>query len=137
MNIYLDIDGVIVGTASPVEDVEALMTFILDHFPGSVFWLTTHCRNGCNRTRDRLRGKVSDALAQRLYREVQPTDWDTLKTEAIDFSAQFLWLDDALLYSEKKALHDHGAADSWLMMDKRNPIMAKKALKAISDLCAG
>ncbi len=131
MDIYLDIDGVIIGTASPAEDVEALLCFILDHFPRSVYWLTTHCKGRVNRTKEWLSGQVADALAERLYREVRPTDWDTLKTEAIDFSAPFLWLDDALLYSERKALQDHGKLDSWLVMDKRDPGMAKAALAVV------
>ena len=131
MNIYLDIDGVIIGTASPAEDVEALLNYIMDHFPRSVYWLTTHCKGPCNRTKEWLQGQVSDTLAERLYREVRSTDWNTMKTEAIDFSAPFLWLDDALLYSERKALQDHGKMDSWLVMNKRDPDMAKKALEII------
>ena len=136
MNVYLDIDGVILGTASPPEDVVALLTFLLDHFPRAVYWLTTHCRGGCNRTEEWLRGKVEDALAHRLYREVLPTDWNTLKTEAIDFSVPFLWLDDALLYSERKALQDRGALDNWLVMDKRDPGAAKAALRIIRQRAA-
>lgn len=131
MRIYLDIDGVIIGSASPPEDVETLLYFILDRFPGSVYWLTTHCQGQCNRTKEWLEGRVADALAERLYREVRPTQWKTLKTEAIDFSAPFLWLDDALLYSERKALEDHGKSGSWLFMNKRDPGMAKKALAAV------
>ena len=136
-NIYLDIDGVIIGTASPAEDVEALLTFILDSYPQSVWWLTTHCRGQCRRTGEWLNGKVPDALAARLDHEVRPTDWKTLKTEAIDFSMPFLWLDDALLYSERRVLREHGKLDSWLVMDKRDPGMARAALEIIRRAAAG
>ena len=44
MNVYLDIDGVIVGTASPQEDIVELLEYILGQYPHSAYWLTTHCR---------------------------------------------------------------------------------------------
>ncbi len=127
MKIYLDIDGVILGTASPAGDVASLLTLLLDRFPGKVYWLTTHCRGGADRTEEWLRGKLPDALADRLCREVLPTDWNTLKTEAIDFSEPFLWLDDGLLWSERRILEAHGAADCWIPMDRRDPGMAARA----------
>ncbi len=133
MNLYLDIDGVILGTASPAEDVEALLTLILDCFPASAYWLTTHCRAGKNRTREWLQGELPDALLNRLDRTLQPTDWNTMKTEAIDFSVPFLWLDDGLLWSERDTLEKHGALDSWIVMNKRDPGAAKAAMKRIRD----
>ena len=48
MNIYLDIDGVLVGTASPMSDIVDLLEYILERFPHSTYWLTTHCRWGSN-----------------------------------------------------------------------------------------
>ena len=131
MDLYLDIDGVLIGTASPREDVEALISFILDRFPGPVRWLTTHCRGGENRAGEWLRGKLPDSLVRGLDERAEATDWQTLKTEAIDFTTPFLWLDDALLYTEKKILQAHGALDSWIRMDSRDPHAAQGALEAI------
>ena len=133
MHIYLDIDGVILGTASPMKDIEDLLTLILDRFPDSVYWLTTHCRGGENRTGEWLRGKLKEELVERLEKSVRPTDWNVLKTEAIDFSTPFLWLDDELLYSERKALQIHGATDNWIVMNKRDPCAARNAMQRILD----
>ncbi len=44
MNIYLDIDGVLRGAASPVEDVANFLNYVIDNYPDSTYWLTTHCR---------------------------------------------------------------------------------------------
>ena len=130
-NIYLDIDGVILGTRSPVEDVEALLAWLLDHFPGRVYWLTTHVRDGANGAADWLRGKLPDRLVDRLAAEVKPTGWNVLKTEAIDFSVPFLWLEDAPLWSERAALRRMHAEDSLLCMNKKDPRAARSALDRI------
>ena len=39
--IYFDIDGVLKGTASPQEDIVALLRYCLDNYAGSIYWLTT------------------------------------------------------------------------------------------------
>ena len=49
LNIYLDIDGVIKGCASPQEDIEAFLRYCLDNYSDSMYWLTTHCNKGINR----------------------------------------------------------------------------------------
>ncbi len=134
--IYLDIDGVILGTCSPPEEVEALLRFLLDRFPGRLYWLTTHVRGGENRAGDWLRGKLPDPLTDRLAAEVLPTDWNTLKTEALDFSVPFLWLEDAPLWSEGEALRRHRAGDRLLRMDPRDPASARRALALLRQAAA-
>ena len=131
MRIYLDIDGVILGTASPQEDVCALLEALLRRFPGEVCWLTTHCRGGENRTWRALAGRLPQALLDRLKEEVLPTDWDVLKTEAIDLGEPFLWLEDAPLYSEREALRRAGREDCLLLMNPKDPASARKALERI------
>ena len=61
--IYLDIDGVIRGVASPREDVVALLRYCLDNYPGAVYWLTTHCRGGENHVGAALRGEFDDEFS--------------------------------------------------------------------------
>lgn len=137
MNIYLDIDGVLVGTASPMSDIVDLLEYILERFPHSTYWLTTHCRWGSNQCAQWLeQNGLPKPLVDRLHRTVRPTHWHTLKTEAIDFSIPFVWLDDALLYSERAVLHQHHAKDGVFLMDSRDDQMALKALaylKSIGD----
>lgn len=44
--IYFDIDEVLKGTASPQEDVIALIRYCLDNYGSSLYWLTTHYKGG-------------------------------------------------------------------------------------------
>ncbi len=133
MNIYLDIDGVFRGVESPIGDLAELMTFILDNFPGHVYWLTTHCKGGVNNTRRALTSVFDDDLLNRMDVEIQPTYWGTLKTDAIDFNEDFIWLDDDLWQSEKEVLKQHNALDGHFLMDLRDPQMARKALAEIKS----
>ena len=131
MNIYFDIDGVLKGVASPVEDLVELVTYVLDNIPGHVYWLTTHCKGGANNAIYALQDVFDEKLLDRMAKEIQPTDWGTLKTDAIDFDQPFLWLDDDLWQSELLVLKEHGAVNSHVMMDWKDEWAAKKALARI------
>ena len=39
MNIYLDIDDIILDTKSPKRDIEELLLYILEHYPDTTYWL--------------------------------------------------------------------------------------------------
>ena len=127
MNIYLDIYGVFKGTESPNADLVELMTFILDHFPGRVYWLTSYC-NGVNNSRRVLAGIFDDELLDRIEAEIQVTQWGEYKSNAIDFSEEFLWLDDILRPADKEILLQHNVLNNYIPMNWRDPLMAKKAL---------
>ncbi len=117
MNIYLDIDGVLLaneGALAP-HAVEFLNT-VLDKYPSSTYWLTTHCWQGVNRAAEVLSPYISPELANRI-KQIQPTEWDEAKTDAIDFSQPFLWFDDDLYPDEKAALEANDAIDSWVGID--------------------
>jgi hypothetical protein len=51
---------------------------------------------------------------------VQPTFWDTLKTEAIDVAADFYWLDDSPFQSEIAYLQARSVADRLLVVNLSN-----------------
>ena len=52
----------------------------------------------------------------------KPTTWGGWKTEAIDFSAPFYWLDDNLFEPERQALVEHDALTSFIQIDlNKNP----------------
>ena len=127
--IYFDIDGVIRGVASPKEDVVALLRYCLDNYPGAVYWLTTHCRGGENHVDYALRGEFPDEFVDELYAKVLPTDWGTLKTDAIDMDSDFVWFDDNLFEAERIVLEQNYVLDGFFKMDPRDPEMAKKALE--------
>ncbi len=134
MNIYLDIDGVILGTRSPQKDVVRLVKFIMEHYPHSTYWLTTHCRNGTNRCAEWLKqNDFPRDLANRMNNIIQPTNWSVMKTEAIDMDQDFIWFDDSLLETEKKILEAYYVLDGFYRMDPRDPESASKAYKFLKS----
>lgn len=135
MNIYLDIDGVMLGTRSPEKDVVKLVKYILKRYPNSTYWLTTHCKNQVNRAAEWLKqNNFSEDLANEMDRTFQPTDWKVLKTEAIDMDQDFVWFDDSLLETERRILEAYYVLDGFYRMDPRDPKSAKKALKYLKAI---
>lgn len=135
MNIYLDIDGVLRGTASPIEDRVELLDYILTNFSDSAYWLTTHCRQDYNHTRAALlNSDLPKDLVERVSSIVKPTNFGVLKTDAIDFEKPFIWLDDNLFESEQKVLESHGCFVNHFYMNPHDPEMAKKALALLKNL---
>ena len=135
MNIYLDIDGVLRGAASPIEDRVELLDYILTNFSDSAYWLTTHCRQDYNHTRAALlNSDLPKDLVERVSSIVKPTNFGVLKTDAIDFEKPFIWLDDNLFESEQKVLESHGCLVNHFYMNPRDPEMAKKALMLLKNL---
>lgn len=132
MNIYLDIDGVLIGTNSPREDIISFIRYLLDHYPGSTYWLTTHCKGGVNRCAEwlRMNGFLAD-LVDEMDRIIKPTDWETIKTEAINLDQDFIWFDDSLFEMERKTLEAYCALDCFYRMNPKDPEAAKKALKTL------
>lgn len=126
--IYFDIDGVLKGTVSPQEDIVALLRYCLDNYAGCIYWLTTHCHGGENHTDFVLRGELPDNLVDELYNKVLPTNWEAMKTEAIDMDSDFVWFDDTLFESEKMILEQNYVLDGFFKMNPKDPDMAKKAL---------
>ena len=135
LNIYLDIDGVILGTKSPQKDVVKLIKYVLKHYPGSTYWLTTHCKGGTNRCVEWLKqNSFPEKLADEMDRIIKPTDWGVMKTEAIDVSRDFVWFDDSLFETEKRALETHHVLDSFYRTDSKDSKSAKKALKYLKTI---
>lgn len=128
LNIYFDIDGVLLGTKSPKKDVIKLLRYCLCKYPNSTYWLTTHCKSGENKTDFVLRDEFPDSLVEQIYNTFLPTDWEVLKTDAIDLDSDFIWFDDNLFESERNILEKYLVLDSFFRMNPKDPKMAKKAL---------
>jgi len=115
MNIYLDIDGVLLAN-----DVHASLHVgeFVDRCIDSgadMYWLTTWCRGENNKAVDWLsQSDMNPKVIAKLERHCRPTDWDVAKTEAIDFSKPFLWFDDDLFEFERRELIKHNALDNWI-----------------------
>ena len=92
MKIYLDIDGVLLTRDHKIpEYAEEFISYLISHH--EVFWLTTHCRGGVNGAIKYLSQFYSGTILAGL-KQVIHTDWMDVKTEAIDFNSEFIWLED-------------------------------------------
>lgn len=115
MNIYLDIDGVIMANdKEPARHVHEFLEFVVNNYP--VYWLTTHCHGDASHTIHHL-GQWLDKETLQLTTKIRPTDWQVSKTEAIDWNTPFLWFDDQLFDFEKADLIKHNALNSWVEVD--------------------
>lgn len=97
MDIYLDIDGTMIH-----EDhwdnknlaAQGLKEFIIALRAYNTYWLTTHCRDGNpERAREIMKRHVPPELYADIDR-IKPTVWDTMKTQGIDWSRDFIWFDN-------------------------------------------
>lgn len=118
MNIYLDIDGVIMANDKHVANyAHEFIEHLVNKYP--VYWLTTHCRGDASYTVNHLK-MFFNSETMKLIERILPTNWDILKTDAIDFSQPFLWFDDDLFSEEKEILKQHNCLDSWMGIDLAN-----------------
>ncbi len=122
MNIYLDIDGVLLANdLNPANHAPEFLKFVLNKFPDSTYWLTTHCQGDASVPIQHI-GHLLDNETVELMRKIKPTSWDLAKTRAIDFTKPFLWFDDDLFFEEREDLINHGVLDNWIKVDLRtNP----------------
>ena len=50
MNIYLDIDGVIVANDNTAANhASEFIEYVLTYYPDTTYWLTTHCQDDASR----------------------------------------------------------------------------------------
>lgn len=128
MNLYLDIDGVLLANdKQPARHVDEFLRHLVARYP--TYWLTTHCQGDVAQPFLVL-SRYLPAETMRLLKRVKPTNWGTLKTEAIDFSQNFLWFDDDVLAEEQATLRRHHAFDSWIPVDlAANPDQLRELLR--------
>ena len=138
-NIYLDIDGVILGKRN-IDDYEIVLAKYAFEFLKfctggfNYFWLSSHSS----------KGKISDVIKYlipyidgkvfELVKLIKPLKWQVFKTEAIDFASDFIWIDDELSWCEKKILVDNNALDRWIYINTNiNPNDLLRILNIIKD----
>ena len=129
LNIYLDVDGVLKGCASPKEDIEKFLEFCLGNC--IVYWLTTYCRGGINHAPRALSEEFNEELIGHLSRSVNQTDWIGSKVEAIDFNTPFAWFDDNIAQYERNELRRYNAEDSFFWVDRNDPESARHMLEFV------
>jgi len=129
MNIYLDIDGVILANdRQPANYAKEFIKYFIDNH--TVYWLTTHCKGDADYTVNHIQ-QYFDPETITLLKKIKPTNWSYSKTEAIDFSKPFIWFDDQVFEFEKEQLRKHNALKSWIKVDLRENI---NHLKDILDM---
>lgn len=118
MNIYLDIDGVILANEQqPANYAKEFIKYLTDNH--TIYWLTTHCKGDAEYTLNHIH-RFFDVETVNLLRKIKPTNWNTWKTEAIDFAKPFMWFDDQVFDFEKKELEKHKSLDSWVVVNLSN-----------------
>lgn len=116
MKLYIDIDGVLLKARDPypAEYAEEFISYIVEHF--DCYWLTTHCKGDTTPTINYLSEYFSDSALEKLKR-IKSTMWDTLKTDALDFSSKFIWLDDYIMNAEFAVLEENNCLDAAYKVD--------------------
>lgn len=134
MNVYLDIDGVLLANESHAANyADEFLGVILSRYPDSTYWLTTHNWNGENRAVEVLTPYLKSETVE-LLEKIKPTEWRELKTDAINFEEDFIWFDDDLWPDELKVLERNEATECFIMVNlNKDPDMLQKLAQAISD----
>ena len=116
MKLYLDIDGVLLTTKHPqaADGAAEFVEFITGHF--DCYWLTTHCQGNAYTALNYLSEYFDRAIMTQLQ-TIKPTRWGALKTDAIDFDSDFIWIDDYVMQAEIVELKKHNALDSMIQED--------------------
>lgn len=127
MNVYLDIDGVLlVNELHHANFAPEFLEYVLTMYPETTYWLTTHCQGDANTPIWHI-GHMFDTKSLGHMSKIKPTKWDISKTQAIDFTQPFLWFDDDLFDAERTALIEHNALDNWIQVDlAKNPNMLQQ-----------
>lgn len=136
MNIYLDIDGVLVThDGKPAQHVDEFIKACVDSGAG-LYWLTTWCRISDETALRHLRsvGMKSETI-ELLANNCKPTNWDASKTDAIDFAKPFFWFDDVIFEEEYKVLEEHQAIPGWIKIDLKNfPEQLRDCIELVETL---
>ena len=111
MRLYIDIDGVLLNydTDTRADHSIELIDYITKEF--DCYWLTTHCKGDSGPAVQYLSEYFPDRIVEKLTK-IKPTYWETLKTEAIDFDSNFIWLDDYPFQAEKEVLRNFATMES-------------------------
>ena len=132
MNVYLDIDGVLLANESNAANyADEFLQAVLAAYPDSTYWLTTHNWRGENRTKEVLAPHLRPETVP-LLDKIKPSVWNEMKTDGINFSEKFIWLDDDLWQDELKVLERHNATDNFILIDlQKNPNQLKDIAEII------
>lgn len=116
MNVYLDVDGVLVDRAGNLApNAELFLSKVVED--DNTYWLTTRCHGDAGPVLSYMEHLVSPEIFE-LLKKIKPTTWSTYKTEAIDFTRPFVWYDDNPLASEIDQLRSKDCLKSLVRVSK-------------------
>ena len=114
MNIYLDVDGVLLNHHGTLANHADEFLAAMVHSDHPVHWLTTRCRDGDSSAVVALLGRLVQRSTVELLTSIKPTSWETSKLEVIDLRSPFIWFDDQPLQFEIEELQECGLLDRWV-----------------------
>jgi hypothetical protein len=117
MNIYLDVDGVLLNHDGTLANHADEFLAAMVHSGHPVHWLTTRCRDGDSSTVVAVLGRLVQPSTVELLTLIKPTSWATSKLEAIELRSPFIWFDDQPLQFEIEELQECGLLDGWVKVD--------------------
>ncbi|MBP6949249.1 MAG: hypothetical protein KBC41_03670 [Candidatus Pacebacteria bacterium] len=128
--VYIDIDGTILNkNGIPAHGATELIQFCVENF--DTYWLTTHCKGDAEVTMKHIKRYFPDASHQYLAK-IQATNWGAMKTDALNFSEDFIWFDDYLMQAELQVLEDYGAESNHIMINlEENPYQLEEMLEYV------
>ncbi len=135
MNIYLDIDGVLLANSKQAAAyADEFLALIIKRWPDTTYWLTTHRWRGQNTVLEVLEPVLKPKTVQ-LLKHIKPASWQEMKTEGISFKQPFLWFDDDLVPEERETLRHYGALDCLRMIDlKKDPYQLLDEIEYLRSL---
>ena len=137
--LYIDVDGVLLGKHNPnsievrvAHHAREFLEFCLNNF--DCYWLTTHCPEGDTAHVIKWLKKYADESIIELVTAIKPTSWSRIKTDAIDFSSDFYWIDDEPSSYEKETLKKNNAFGRWIKVNTcQNPDDLKRAICILQE----
>lgn len=119
MNIYLDIDGVLIDTKEykPMPYLKEFLTIVFNISNGEVYWLSTHTHDGDNTSPLNYFKPIVDSDIYLMLEKIKPSKWYSLKTEGIDLKSDFLWFDDVIFQAEYNFLESIGKEDCLIKVE--------------------
>jgi hypothetical protein len=130
--LYIDIDGVLVDSKAKKAalNAENFIKFIINNF--DCYWLSTHCRDGIEWVITYL-SRYYDIKTMELLKKIKPTQWNAMKTDAIEMNDDWYWIDDAPLSIEFNILKRHGLENRLLIVEPDKGIGLKEIQSILEE----
>ena len=113
MKAYLDIDGVLVIHNQKTPHSDEFIKFLVENF--DCYWLTTNVKGDIDFVFNRLKD-IFGSETMKYIKKIKPTNWQTLKTEAINLDEDFWWFDDFVLQKERAILEEKNKSNRLILI---------------------